>query len=306
MVQPSGDQWTIRSGDDEVTIVEVGGGLRSWTRDGIPVLAGYAADEECTSGRGQQLIPWPNRIRDGQWRFEGERRQLPITEVGLGNASHGLLRWAPWRLLDRDESALSVTARLFPQPGWSWVLDCVTRYALSDAGLSVTHEITNHSHTSAPFGLGTHPYLAIGDTPLADVDLTVPARTWIEVDDRLLPTRHRDVTDTPYDFRVGRAVGDTALDTAYTDLAADDDGRWRVRVAVPGRGAWELWAERDAFPFTQVFTGKAEDGQRGQRGRRGIAVEPMTCPANAFNSGVGLLVLAPSRTWRGAWGIAQV
>ncbi len=301
MTSPSGEQWTLRHGEDELVVVEVGGGVRRWDRAGVAVLAGYDQDEMCQSGRGQQLIPWPNRIRDGLWTFDGMRRQLPLTEVAHGNASHGLLRWAPWRLVERGVDFLTVGVRLFPIPGWDWVLDCTTRYAVSPAGLHVTHAVTNLSTTPAPFGLGTHPYLAIGDTPVEQVEVTVPADTWIEVDERLLPVARREVSGTAFDFRAPRPIGDRRLDTAFTDLIAEEDGRWRVRVAAPGRAPWVLWARATDFPWTQVFSGKAEAGRSGEHG---IAVEPMTCPADAFNSGDDLLLVAPGQTWRGTWGIS--
>lgn len=301
MTRPSGEQWRVRCGDDELVVVEIGGGLRSWTRAGVPVLAGYAETDMCSAGRGQQLIPWPNRVRDGRWSFRGVDYQLPITEVGYGNASHGLLRWAPWRLAARDATSVTVAARLHPQPGWAWTFDCETRYAVSEAGLAVTQHITNVSDGPAPCGFGAHPYLAIGDAPLEDVEVTIPATTFVEVDDRMLPVATRPVEGTRYDYRRPRLVGDGRLDTAYTGLLPDGDGCWRVRVAASGRDPWTLWGEAAELPWLQVYTGAAE---RGATGERGIAVEPMTCPADAFNSSTDLLVLAAGQTWTGRWGIS--
>lgn len=301
MPRPSGEQWWIQCGEDELAVVEVGGGPRSWARAGRPVLAGYREDETCTSGRGQQLIPWPNRIRDGRWTFGGVDHQLPITEVEHHNASHGLLRWVPWRLMERDDCSVTVGVTLHPQPGWSWTLECSTTYALSPAGLSVTQRATNRSDEPAPFGFGAHPYLTIGDAPVEDVEIIIPADTYVEVDDRLLPVALHPVDGTRYDHRAQSPVGPTRLDTAFTDLLAGEDGLWRVRVAAPGRDPWTLWGEASAFQWLQVFTGKGEVGQAGEHG---VAVEPMTCPADAFNSRTGLIVLDPGQTWTGRWGIS--
>ena len=140
---PTGEQWHLSTGTDELVVVEVGGGLRSWTRDGVDVLAGYPADAPCTSGRGQQLIPWPNRIRDGRYSFAGVDHQLPLSEVEHGNASHGLVRWAPWRLVERTDSSITVGHRLFPQPGWDWHLESTTTYAVAPDGLTVTVRVEN-------------------------------------------------------------------------------------------------------------------------------------------------------------------
>jgi aldose 1-epimerase len=295
---PTGQQWTIGHGPFEATVVEVGGGLRTLTHDGIDLVAGYDADERCVSGRGQQLMPWPNRIRDGRYTFAGAEHQLPITEVPLSNAIHGLVRWALWELVEREDDAVTVGYRLHPQPGWDWHLDLRTTYLLDDSGLVVTVAARNVGLEPAPFGYGAHPYLAIGDTDLSDVRLRVPAETRVDVGASLVPTGTTPVEGTEQDFRTARAVGATDLDTAFTDVLRDDDGAWRAGVAAAS-GPVTLWAD-ESFPWLQVFTAVARD----RKGVAGIAVEPMSCPADAFNSGDGLLVLEPGQEWTGTWGIS--
>jgi aldose 1-epimerase len=294
---PTGQQWTIGYGPFEATVVEVGGGLRTLTRDRVDVVAGYSADERIVSGRGQQLMPWPNRIRDGRYRFAGADHQLAVTEVAAGNAIHGLVRWALWELVEIEDEYVTVGYRLHPQPGWDHHLDLRTTYVLDDSGLVVTAAARNVGRAAAPFGYGAHPYLATGGTPLADVSLRVPADSWVEVDDRTLPAANRPVDGTDYDFRAPRAIGETRLDTAYTDVVRDEDGMWRATVTAADRSA-TLWADA-AFGWLQVFTGIAEK----RRGEIGVAVEPMTCPADAFNSGTSLVVLEPGEEWTGTWGI---
>nr|WP_240978016.1 aldose 1-epimerase family protein [Knoellia sp. DB2414S] len=275
--------------------------MRRYAVDGVDVVAGYGEDEVATYGRGQLLMPWPNRIRDGKYTFDGVERQLALTEPAKQNASHGLVRWAPWRVTERGEDAITVNTRLFPQSGWPGVLDLTVRYALGDDGLTVTSAATNAGDGSVPFGYGAHPYVAIGDTPLAEVVLELPADTEVLVDERSLPVETVAVRPED-DFRTARALGTTSLDTAYTGLARDAaSGRWEVTVSgLRDRGPVTVWGD-DAFTWTQVFTAKGADDEPGERG---IAVEPMTCPADAFNSGQGLVVLAPGDSWSGTWGIA--
>lgn len=297
---PTGEQWHLTAGADDITIVEVGGGLRTWTRDGVDILAGYESDGPCTSARGQQLIPWPNRIRDGRYTYGGVERQLALTEVDLGNASHGLVRWAPWRLVERTDSSITVGHRLFPQPGWEWHLESTTTYAVAPDGLTVTTRVTNVGEGTAPFGYGAHPYIAIGDTPVGEVEITVQAANYIEVDERLLPIRTSPVAGEVTDFRERKAIGTHHVNTAYTDLEVVD-GRWTVTIRPPGRPVVDVWADAASLPWAQVFSGKAEPDQAGEHG---IAVEPMSCPVDAFNSGDSLLELAPGQTWQGTWGIS--
>jgi aldose 1-epimerase len=298
---PSGDAWTIAYDGHEVTVVEVGGGLRSYRMGGIDVVAGYGADEQCSQGRGQVLMPWPNRIRDGRYRFAGREHQLALTEPARRNASHGLVRWAPWQLLERTSSHLEVACRLHPQPGWPGVLDLRTSYAVSGDGLVVEHRAVNVGATPVPFGCGAHPYVAIGDTPRREVRLTIPASVQVLVDaERLLPTGTATVDGTATDFRTARALGDTQLDTAYTELDRDGTGRWQVLVSgLRDRPDVTVWGDR-SFDWVQAFTGAADDDTPGARG---VAIEPMSCPADAFNSGDGLVVLQPGESWSGRWGI---
>ncbi len=294
----SGEQWSLRHGDDVVTVVEVGGGLRSWTRVGAHVLAGYAAGEMCLAGRGQVLFPWPNRVRDGAYVHAGTRRQLALTEPRLGNATHGLVRWLPWRVVDRCESSVTVACELHPQPGWEWPLDLSVTYALTGDGLVVTPVVTNPGATAAPFGLGFHPYVSIGDTPVADLHLTIPGTSFVTLGERLLPTGVEPVAGTAVDFRDGRAIGDAVLDTAYGDLTVVD-GRWGVLVdGLADLPRVTVWGE-PAYRWVQVFTGKA-----AAEGQHGIAVEPTTCPPDALNSGVDLLTLEPGGRWTARWGIS--
>ncbi len=298
--RPSGAQWTVRRGGDELVVVEVGGGIRSWTRGGVDIVAGYPADAMAVAGRGQQLIPWPNRLRDGRYAFGGTDRQLALTEPALHNASHGLVRWATWDLLDQTSSSVTVGHRLHPQPGWAWVLDLTTVYALGDDGLTVTTTAHNVGDTDAPYGYGAHPYVSIEGTSVQDVTLHVPADTYLEVDpDRLLPVATHPVAGSPVDFRTPRPIGDLALDTAFTGLTRDGDGRWAVTVGGLAHGPVTLWGD-EAYAWTQVFTGRAHPHTEGSTG---IAVEPMTCPPDALNSGTDLAVLRPEQTHTGSWGI---
>lgn len=296
---PSGEQWTIRHGDQRATIVEVGGGIREYVVGGEPVLFGYDVSAKADAGRGQLLMPWPNRIRDGQYAFAGKDQQLALSEPARANASHGLVRWALWTLEEVEESALTVAYSLLPQQGWDAALCLTVRYALDENGLTVTPSATNVGPSAAPFGFGAHPYLTAGEPTVDDASLRLPAETVIRVDDRLIPSGSGPVSPD-LDFSGLRPVGDVELDHAFTDLQADGDGRWSVSVAYGNRES-TLWADASAFPYVQAFTGDSLPG--GRQRATGIAVEPMTCPANAFATGDHLIVLEPGQAWSADWGV---
>jgi aldose 1-epimerase len=298
-IAPSGRQVEIVHGDQRAVVVEVGGGLREFLVGDWPVLDGYDVSAQCTWGRGQLLLPWPNRIPDGQYELDGERQQLPLTEPDLHNAIHGLTRWSAWRLDQPARNRAEASHVVHPQPGYPCTLRCEALYLLDRDGLTVTMSVTNLSDRPAPVGMGAHPYFLVGDAGVDAASLGVPASTRLLTDDRGIPTGRADVAGTDEDFRRLRPIGPTALDTAYTDIVRDPDGVTRVRLAVPDRGEVTVWADQ-AWSFVQVFTG---DTMPESERRRSVAVEPMTCAPNAFNSGEGLLLLAPDETVTGTWGI---
>lgn len=301
---PTGAQWLLSHGDQHAVVVEVGGGLRSYEKGGLDVVAGYRADQDCVHGRGQVLAPWPNRIRDGVYEVGGVRRQLPITEVARGNASHGLVRWALWELVRQEEGLVEVRYRLHPQPGWPWFLDLGMTYRLGDAGLSVTATAHNRSAEPVPFGFAAHPYVATAGTPAPDVRLTIPAATYVTVEpERLLPVGTAPVAGTDHDFREPRALRATSLDTAYTDLERAGEN-WRVVVEGGPAGPVAVWGG-PGLDWVQVFTEKAALPVGGEQ-TPGVAVEPMSCPADAFNSGDSLVMIAPGDTWTARWGISPL
>ncbi len=292
MVAPSGEQYEISGGGYRAVVTECGASLRLLEYDGRPLVLGWDADAQTSSGRGQLLVPWPNRIRDGRYRFEGRDLQLPLSEPKLGNASHGLVRWTSWTLEERTEHSVSLVYRLMSQPGYPWTLDLHALYDLSADGLTVTVTATNLSSSPAPAAVGAHPYLTTGNGPVDGWELTMPAATRVLVDQQLIPTGTEDVRDTDLDFRIGRPIRTTSLDTAFTDLTADGEGRVEVTVRDPDRECGvALWMDH-RHGWVQVFTGDALP----THARESLAVEPMTAPPDAFNSGDGLIVLAPAGT----------
>lgn len=294
MVAPSGEQHEISGGGYRAVVTECGAGLRVLEREGRPLVAGYAEDEQASSGRGQLLLPWPNRIEDGRYRFDGRDHQLPLSEAARGHASHGLVRWVSWTLSERAADAVTLGYRLMSQPGYPWTLDLTASYAVSADGLDVTVTATNRADRAAPFAAGAHPYLVPGPGPLDGWRLDLRAAAALTVDDRLIPTGSVAVAGTGGDFRDGREIGSAELDTAYGDLDRDPDGWAEVRVSCD-EGAVALRMDRQ-HKWVQVYVGPP--------GRRDIlAVEPMTSPPNAFATGQDLIVIEPGETVSVRWGI---
>jgi aldose 1-epimerase len=296
---PSGEQIELRSGDQRAVVVEVGAGLRTYAVAGRDVLDGYGENDMATAGRGQVLMPWPNRLQDGTYDFAGDRYQLPLTEPTTGNAIHGLVRWLAWAVVERGEDRVVLGHRLHPQPGYPFSLELRVEYSLSEAGLRVMSTATNVGSRACPYASGAHPYVTLGTPTVDTIVLRAPGRAVLHFDDRGLPVDAHQVDGTEYDFRGPRAIGATKLDNAYTDLARDAAGVARVELRRPDdAAAISLWLD-ETYPYLQLFTGDPLPSVN----RRSIAVEPMTCAPNAFRTGEGVLVLEPGTSATSTWGI---
>ena len=118
-------------------MVEVGGGLRTYTVGGRSVLDGYGDDEMCSGGRGQVLMPWPNRLGDGRFEWDGAGPADRPHRAGAPQRHPRPGALGAWTVTDETANRVRLEYRLYPQPGWPWILDLAVTYALSDAGLEV-------------------------------------------------------------------------------------------------------------------------------------------------------------------------
>ncbi len=249
------------------------------------------------SGRGQVLIPWPNRIKDGSYEFDGQLHQLAINDVEEQDAIHGLVRWAAWHVGERESHRVLMQHRIHPQPGYPFSLEVGIEYSLSDRGLRVTTTAVNVGSGPCPYGCGAHPYLRAGTQPVDSAMLRAPGRTVLVSDERGIPVRSEAVEGTEFDFRRPRPIATTRLDNAFTDLERDGDGLARVSLNGP-EGDLTLWVD-EAYTYLMLFTGDPLPDVD----RRSLAIEPMTCPPNAFRTGEDLIRLEAGQSFTSIWGI---
>jgi aldose 1-epimerase len=299
----TGAQYEIAAGGYAAVATELGAGLRELRHRGRPLIAGYQADELPPGAAGQMLLPWPNRIDGGRYRAGGTEHQLDLSEPAAGNAIHGLIRWSAWAAVRHDPDAVLLRLDLLGRGGYPFRLDLEVEYRLSgETGLTVRVSARNAGTRPAPYGTGSHPYLTAGAPAVDDCELTLPVTRWLPVDERGIPSGpERDLAGTPLDFRVTRAVGTVTLDHAFTGLERDEAGLAWARLTSEGAGA-ALWAG-PGYRWLQVFTGDTlGPGLR----RRAVAIEPMTCPPNAFASSTDLLTLEPGEAVTHEWGIQAV
>lgn len=298
-IPPSGEQFEISRGEQRATIVEVGGGIREYEVGGRAVLDPYPLGAICDGAHGAPLIPWPNRLADGRYSFDGVDYQVAQTEPTKRNAIHGFLRWRSWQATERAPERVVMGTTIHPLEGYPFALEVSLAYELGEAGLTVTTVATNVGEQACPFASGQHPYLSPGTGLIDDCSLQLDAGTRILTDaERQLPTGTEAVEGTAFDFRAGRQLGDQPLDFAFTDLGRDEAARAWVRLQAPDSSRAELWVD-EHYPIVELYTG---DTLSEARRRRGIGTEPMTAPPNAFQTGEGLLRLEPGQRARSQWG----
>lgn len=287
----------LSHGPYEAEVVTVGACLRTLTRDGLDVVAGWPAGEMCQSSRGAVMMPWVNRVGDGRYEFGGRTLQLALSEPAKGNAIHGLVHWVPWTVVDQGDDHVTLRYELAPQTGYPWALDLEVAYRLGDDGLTTTLSAINVGTEAAPYGTGLHPYLTVG-RQVDDCVLTLPASTWCAMDERGLPSPAEPVEGTVWDFRDGRAIGDLVVDHPFGGVA--DDATATLTDLDSGRSA--SLTVHDGIGWLHVFTG---DTVRG-REREALAVEPVSAPPDSFRSGVDLVVLEPGASHHASFTIAGV
>ncbi|GAA4906111.1 aldose 1-epimerase family protein [Streptomonospora salina] len=296
-----GDAIELAAGDYRADIGRRGAAMCRLSFGGEELIWRCPPDEPPPASHGLLLAPWPNRIRDGRYTFKGVEHQLEVTEPRRGTALHGLAYSRPWLPVEIASDRARLTCLLDGAAGYPYSLELAADYELDAAGgLSVTVAARNTGDSPAPYGMGSHPFLSV-DT-MEDAVLELPASRRLPVDERLLPAGAPEpVEGTEHDFRTPRPIGAAAFDTAFTDLKRDADGlAWTVLTS--GGTSTGVWAD-SSCGWLQVFSA---EGLPGGLNRRGLAVEPMTCPPDAFNSGTDVTVLEPGEETRSRFGVMRL
>lgn len=295
----TGEQYELSLGDVRADITQVGAGIRGLSVAGVQLTEPWDEFAPRPFFAGATLVPWPNRIRGGRWTLDDADQQLDVTEPELGHALHGLLADRPFDVESHDATSITLAATVFPIRGYFFQLDYSVRYELTATGIRVTQRVSNVGRAAAPVAFGAHPFLRIGDAPVEQLTVESSARSFLEQDALQIPIGSASTAGTDRDLRTGRAVGELYLDDTFVDLDLAD-GCHRQRLTAPDGGILELWQDPD-FDHVHVFVTRVFPGPDGLT--TAIAIEPMTAPPDAFNSGIGVRWLEPADSWSASWGI---
>ena len=292
----SGEQYVISHGEFRVVVAEVGAMVREFTSAGRDVFVPFSVNEVAPVFNGAVLIPWPNRLADAAYEVDGKRYEVAMSEPARGTALHGLACWARWSHVSHGTNWVVLELALPPQKGWPFQLVTQARYSLSDKGLQVDVTTRNVGTRTAPYGIGFHPWLSSGGADLDDCTVRLDAKTHVTVDDRLLPTGTEPVAGQ-YDLRTERSMAGLDLDDAWVDVTRDADGLSWCRLTAPDGRTAAVWMDESMDTWQVCSANHIPIFKRG-----GLAAEPMSCVANAFNTGDRLVRLAPGESHCVRWG----
>ena len=285
----------------------------------LQLVDGYrdAAELREQSGvRNGVLAPFPNRVADGRYGFDGEKYDLLPGVVGDRTVYHGFARTLPFVLesvTTTAESARLVLRSGEIRPGrfdgYPFALDLTVVYIVEKDRISLEIHAVNTGDVTAPYAAGWHPYFQLGNgtEDIDDLELRVSADTLIGTDRELIPTDgpgcRIGLDGLPeMDFRDGSPLGRRVIDACYADLSFGPDGRAETVLRDPKTGReLRVWQEGG---FMHVFTGDTLPRDR----RRSVAIEPVEAMTNAFNRKefASAIALAPGHGRRFRCGVGFV
>lgn len=284
---------TLERGAVHAAVSASGAAVRELTVDGKPLLRTFAQGTHPPQATNIVLAPWPNRVADATFTFNGQRRELAVTEPELGHALHG---FTPQRIFDfhgqqapgNDGTDVTLRTVVGPEQGWPWRIEVTVNYALTDTGLQASMAAVNLGDEPAPCALGVHTYLNAQGAPLDECTLHHTIAQRQPLDERNIPAGARE----PWPNNPIRMRG-TWLDDAGYDPAS---GQLRTARLVDADGTGVEMTATANMPWTQIFTSP----------QRHLAVEPMTAPPNALATGEDLTVLEPGSHLTVGWSVRAI
>ena len=267
------------------------------------IVWGYAGGAHKKGGQGDVLIPFPGRVAEGRYSFNGQPLQLERNDKEGPNAIHGFVRALPWNTQQVDTNSVlfevSLDAATYGPRGYPFSLVIRVGYRLDAQGLACSFAVHNVGPEAAPVGVGFHPYFAVGTALVDEVDAKIPASGYLEFNERLAPTgKVLDVKGTEWDFRHPRRVGNRRFNHCYIGLERDANGTATASLQHEGSGRRIDIVMDRSFSAIVVYTGDAI----AEAPRRALAIEPMTCATDAFNHPEwGLKRLLPDETVSGRY-----
>lgn len=275
----SGKTINLISDDYTATIVTMGGAIANLKYKGRHIVMPFQPHTIPIAHQGKILAPWPNRIADGRYTYNNQEYQLPITDVKTNCATHGLVAWKDWVIADMHTSFVELETYVSPIYGYPFLIKLSAHYEVIDGmGLKVDLKALNVGKEEAPFGIGMHPYITCEGLSIDECKLSMPFDECFSNNERKCPESRVKVEDLGFNFKEPSLVGTTEIDHCFIAQNAP-----HVSTVQLESKKIQVYLKTSA-PYIQLFT-------PAKLNRRCLAVEPMSCPGNSFNNGIGLIRL---------------
>jgi aldose 1-epimerase len=267
------------------------------------IVWGYSGGSRKKGGQGDVLIPFPGRIAEGRYSFDGQALQLERNDKEGPNAIHGFVRTVPWKTHQADSNRVSfdvrLDAELYGKRGYPFSLSVRITYGVDDQGLSCSFAVQNVGRQAAPVGVGFHPYFTVGTALVDEAEAKIPGAGYLEFNERLVPTgKVLDVAGGEWDYRDSRRIGERRFNHCYVRLERDAEGMAVASLCHREHGRTIDVVMDRSFSAVVVYTGDAI----ADAPRRALAIEPMTCATDAFNHpDWGLKRLLPDEAFVGRY-----
>lgn len=263
-----------------IIIPEIGAILTQLVIDGCSIITCPVFEGDYLKGKPSAfLFPFPNRLEDGKYTFEGTQYQMPLNEPARQNAIHGFVFEQSFEIKNQTEDSIQLIYRYDgSREYYPFAFDFEIQYQFINDYLSVSYFVTNTGNSSMPCGFGWHPYFEFDGESIEKMTIELPATRAIQTDERMMARGFSEVIPPQTIY-----LENNVLDNGFK-VESDEEmicttlvlGDKRIIIEQQNSGLSPL-------NYLMIYTPAT---------RKSVAIEPMSCNINALNNGDGLTVLA--------------
>ena len=258
----------------------LGGSIQKLIIDDITIIKGITVDDSgvldyLNRYQSAVLFPFPNRLEDGRYAFEDKPYTFPLNNPETKNAIHGFMNDKTFEVIRVTNNSLSLQFNSDGDKAFPFHYSLTINFILSKDHIQIQFGVENKGDTAFPFGLGWHPYFQLPN--FGSNTLEFSADKTYTTTERGIPSGFEEYNTSVID------IDNASLDTAYHLIGPE------IRLET---ARYELQMQTPEDCYLQIYTPPDKES---------IAIEPMTCIANAFNNGIGLKILQPNKEYN--WGL---
>ena len=262
----------------------LGASLQELSFDAIPIIYGIEVSDEGivdyqSINKSSLLFPFPGRIKNGKYDYNQQSFQLEQNEKNRSNAIHGLVYDKHFEVESTETSEVDATVVLSYDSkgtlvGFPFNFQLIITYLITNGSVELSATVKNKDEVSFPFGLGWHPYFK--SEHLQNSSLSFSSDEQLVCNENQIPKSAKK-NNLQQTFKLKNKFFDDSFILLEKEVKFKSENY-----------SLNMNFSENSDAFLQIYT--PED-------RKSIAIEPMSCSPNAFNSGNGLKILQPDETY---------